>query len=93
MNSLEWETIEEIIIKLANRVKNIRKRKKITQQKLASMSGVSFGSIKRFELTGQISLESLTKIARALGCLDEIRNLFTQVKYLSIEEIINERKK
>lgn len=92
MNMLEWETIDEILIALSSRVKKIRKRLNISQKILSSMSGVSFGSIKRFEITGQISLESLTKIARALGCLDEIKNLFTQVKYSSIEEVINETK-
>lgn len=92
MNALEWETIDEILISLSLRVKKIRKRLSISQKILSSMSGVSFGSIKRFENTGQISLESLTKIARALGCIDEIKNLFTQVKYSSIEEVINEAK-
>ena len=52
----------------------------------------SFGSVKRFERTGQISLLSLTKIATALGCADEIRHLFEAVPYGSIEEVIRERK-
>lgn len=58
---------------------------------LASMSGVSYGSIKRFETTGQISLISLTKIAMALDIADELRNIFTQVPYRNIQEVINER--
>ena len=40
------------------------------------MSGVSYGSVKRFESTGQISLLSLTKIAMALDIADELRNIF-----------------
>ena len=56
------------------------------------MSGVSFGSVKRFERTGQISLLSLTKLSTALGCADEIRHLFETVSYGSIEEVIRERK-
>lgn len=89
---LEWETIDDILINLAKRVKNLRKRKSITQLGLSTMSGVSFGTIKRFELAGKISLESLTKIARALDCIDEIKQLFTNVGYSSIEEVINESK-
>ena len=54
---------------------------------------MSFGSIKRFETSGQISLISLTKLCVALGCADEIRNLFTNVEYTSIEEVIRERTK
>ena len=70
----------------------IRKRRLISQEKLASLSGVSYGSIKRFEATGQISLISLTKIAMALDIADELRNIFTQVPYRDIQEVINERR-
>ena len=52
------------------------KRRKISQQKLADLSGVSYGSIKRFETSGQISLLALTKIAMALDMADELRNIF-----------------
>ena len=67
-----------------------RKRRSISQEKLASMSGVSYGSVKRFESTGQISLLSLTKIAMALDIADELRNIFSQVPYRDIKEVINE---
>ena len=61
MEALIWETADELDQKLASRLRNIRKRRAISQQRLADMSGVSYGSIKRFEATGQISLLSLTK--------------------------------
>ncbi|CDB89950.1 MAG: helix-turn-helix domain-containing protein [Christensenellales bacterium] len=92
MEGLVWETAEELDMKLAERVRNIRKRRSISQQKLATMSNVSYGSIKRFETKGQISLINLTKISMALGIADELRNAFTQVPYRNIEEVINERK-
>ena len=92
MNSFQWETAEEMNLNLAKRVKNIRKRRKISQEELSNKSGVSYGSIKRFESTGMISLLSLTKLAIALGCTDEITNMFTQVPYMSIQEVINENK-
>ena len=56
MEALVWETAEELDMKLAERVRNIRKRRSISQQKLAIMSNVSYGSIKRFEAKGQIHL-------------------------------------
>ena len=90
MDQFIWETPEELDQKLAQRVRKIRKRRSITQEKLASISGVSYGSIKRFETTGQISLLSLTKIAIALDLADELRNIFTQVPYKDIQEVINE---
>ena len=72
MEQFIWETPEELDQKLAQRVRKIRKRRSITQEKLASISGVSYGSIKRFETTGQISLLSLTKIAIALDLADAV---------------------
>lgn len=39
-----WETAEEIDQQLAGRVRNIRRRRSISQEKLSSMSGVSLGS-------------------------------------------------
>ena len=73
MARLIWETAEEIDMKLAGRIRGIRKRRSISQKKLSEMSGVSYGSIKRFETTGQISLLSLTKLAFALNeaCRDD----------------------
>ena len=90
MEGFIWETAEELDLKLAQRVRNIRRRRSISQEKLASMSGVSYGSVKRFESTGQISLLSLTKIAMALDIADELRNIFSQVPYRDIKEVINE---
>ena len=40
---LQWETAEEIDQELAYRVRNIRKRRKISQEELSRKSGVSYG--------------------------------------------------
>ena len=93
MSAFVWETAEEMDQMLAERVRGIRKRRKISQEELSKQSGVSYGSIKRFEATGMISLLSLTRIAIALDCSDEIREMFTEVEYLSIKEVINEGRK
>lgn len=90
MEALVWETAEELDQKIAERFRRIRKRRSISQQKMAEMSGVSYGSIKRFEATGQISLLSLTRLAIALDMADDLRSLFTQVPYRNIQEVINE---
>ena len=89
--SFVWETPEETNLALAQRLSRIRKRRKLSQQELSKKSNVSYGSIKRFETSGQISLISLTKICVALDCADEIRNLFTNVEYRSIEEVLREQ--
>ena len=87
-----WETPEEIIMGIAERLTRIRKRRKITQQELSVKSNVSYGSIKRFETSGQISLISLTRLCVALECTDEIKRLFTDVEYKNIEEVLCEQK-
>jgi len=86
-----WETPEEINLALAKRLSRIRKRRNLSQVELSEKSNVSYGSIKRFETSGQISLIALTKLCVALDCADEIRNLFTNVEYGSIEEVLREQ--
>ncbi|MEM8583527.1 MAG: helix-turn-helix transcriptional regulator [Bacteroidota bacterium] len=56
---------------LAARHKQLRKHAGYTQADLARRSGVSLGSLKRFEQSGQISLDNLLKLARILGKLEE----------------------
>lgn len=89
MINLFQKTAPEINIDIAKRMIAIRKRRKISQKELAKRSGVSLGSLKRFEQTGEISLLSLTKISIALELDEEMENLFSEVPFNSIEEIIN----
>ena len=73
---------------------NVKKRRKgfdLSQQELAKRSGVSYGSIKRFETKGDISLGSLIKIAFVLNCENDFNQLFSRKNYHSIDEIINEK--
>lgn len=83
------KTPPEIERQIAERIRDIRKRRKISQQKLSELSGVSLGSLKRFEQSGEISLLSLIKIAIALDISEELERLFADAPPLSIEEIIN----
>ena len=69
-NFLNQKTPNEIAKSLAERIKLQRKKLKISQENLAQKSGVSLGSIKRFETKYEISLQSFIKISIALD-LDE----------------------
>ena len=93
MINLYQKTWNEIDNDIANRMVKLRKRRKITQKALAAKSGVSLGSIKRFEQRGEISLQSLTKLAIALEVEGELDTLFDSVPFQSIEEVINEQDK
>ena len=93
MINLYQKTWTEINNDIAQKIVRLRKRKKITQKQLAATSGVSLGSLKRFEQSGEISLQSLTKIAIALDVENELESLFDNVPFASIEEVINEQTK
>ncbi|HBS88130.1 MAG: hypothetical protein A2W91_05355 [Bacteroidetes bacterium GWF2_38_335] len=71
------KTPKEILTELAINAKALRRSKKISQKEMAERSGVSLGSIKRFESTGKISLESLLMVAMVLKRLPDFEKLFT----------------
>ena len=91
MNSFLFnpKTPNEIAKELVEKIKQHRKKLKISQAQLASKSGVSLGSIKRFESKYEISLNSFIKILIALNLEQDLENLFTQKNYASIDEVIN----
>ncbi len=66
----------QVQLELASRFRETRRNKKISQSQLANKSGVSLGSIKRFEQTGQISLESLLKLAHLFDRLSDFDTVF-----------------
>jgi transcriptional regulator with XRE-family HTH domain len=72
------DNIVAIKRELVERVRALRKEQKVSQQKLSALSGVSFGSVKRFERFGEVSLASLLKIAQALGCEGDFVYLFKE---------------
>lgn len=80
---------------IAAQAKSRRLSLSLTQEGLATRSGVSLGTLKLFERTGKISLESLLKLAIVLGTVDEFKSLF-EVKldsYTSLKQLMKESKK
>lgn len=70
------KTPTEIMNDLASKAKQKRLAQNLTQEGVCLRSGVSLGSLKRFENTGQISLESLLKLAHSLNCLSDFESVF-----------------
>jgi transcriptional regulator with XRE-family HTH domain len=68
----------DILGEIAARARTRRKEMSLSQESLASRSGVSFGSVKRFETTGKISLESLLKLAVTLNALKDFDAIFAE---------------
>jgi len=89
MNILDFRTPGELGDIIASNLRAQRKRRKISLKRLAEMSGVSYGSLRRFESMGEISLTSLLKVAIVLDCSEQFRQLFSENEPLSIKEIID----
>ena len=83
------KTPKELGQQIAANVRKRRKGRKLSMNALSEKSGVSYGSLKRFESTGEISLISLLKLAIVLDCADGFEQLFEQTEIRSIQEIID----
>lgn len=75
MISANFLTPSEVAMIIAKRAKEKRLEQNMSQFSLSERSGVSLGVLK-FERTGKISLESLLRLALALDCLADFRDLF-----------------
>lgn len=87
MISLSLLTPFEYLAQIAQKAKAKRLAINMSQQNLAIRSGVSLGSIKRFESTGKISLESLLKLALVLESLEGFDSLFAKTPLTSLPSI------
>lgn len=61
----------DVLFNTAKKVRELRKEAGYSQAELARRSGVSLGSVKRFEITGQISMVSFLKVLHLLNRLEE----------------------
>lgn len=88
INKKPFDFLEEIAL----RHKTLRKQAGYSQSELAKRSGVSLGSLKRFETTGQISLESLLKLMELLNRLDDFDLLLKPIENLEeIEKLFSDK--
>lgn len=85
--SLSLYTPAELGKQLGERATRLRLQQNWRRATLAQRSGVSAASIKRFETSGQISLDHLLKLALALGCLDQFERLMEPPPATSIDEL------
>lgn len=74
---------------IAIRMKKRRLEQGFTQLSLARRSGVSLGSLKRFELTFEISLRHMIMLATVLDAADGFSGLFARRHYGTIGEVLD----
>ena len=90
MLNINISTPSTMMQTLKDRFKERRLSLDLTQEGLANKSGVSLGSLKRFESSGQVSLESLLKLSLVLECLDDFSTIANkrEIQVQSIDELI-----
>jgi transcriptional regulator with XRE-family HTH domain len=96
MLSIELKAPQDVQRELARRFKARRLSLNLTQEGLAARSGVTWGSLKRFEHTGLISVEALLKLALVLNCLGDFDRVCVDDGWSrgskSLDEILRETK-
>ena len=80
----------DILQETAEKCKLLRKSKKWNQAEFAERSGVSLGSLKRFETTGQISYSSLLKLAHVLDRLTDFEPIFVQTVKRDLSKLFSQ---
>jgi len=65
-----------------------RLKQNISQKELAEKSGVSLGSLKRFENTSQISLKHLLQLAVTLDMAEFFHSIQNYSETMSIDDVI-----
>ncbi len=83
---------EDIAREIADGFRKRRIEKNLTREQVAEQSGVAVSNIVRFEQKGLISLKNLIGIAMVLGYTSELKNLFAQPKFSTMEELTQIRK-
>ena len=73
---------------IALRMKDRRLAIGLTQRALAERSGVSLGSVKRFETRYEISLKHLLKLAVVLDDTEGFSSLFLGEHYHTIDDVL-----
>lgn len=92
LESLMPEPAEDVARKIADDFRHRRVEKGLTREAIAKKSGVAIANIARFEQKGLISLTNLIELAIALGYNLEIKSIFSEPKFSSMEELLQIRK-
>lgn len=78
---------DSILLNISANVKARRLEKNLTQAGVASRAGISYGTYRRFETSGEISLRNLVMIAMALDATDDFDELFATPTFQSISDL------
>lgn len=86
------DNADDIAKEIAGDFRRRRIEKNLTREQVAEQAGVAVSNIVRFEQKGLISLKNLIGIAMALGYTSELKAVFSQPKYSTMEELTQIRR-
>lgn len=86
------DNADDIAKAMANGFRKRRIEKNLTREQVAEKANVAVSNIVRFEQKGLISLKNLIGIAMALEYTTEVKNIFAEPKYSTMEELTQIRK-
>jgi len=80
-------------IELAKAAKNSRLKKGWKRDTLSEKTGIPPSTIKRYETTGEISLDQFLKLAFVLGDLDKLKSVFdvNQQIFTSLDDMLKDK--
>lgn len=81
-------SFSEMLLALGERARGLRLLRHLRQEELASRAGVGVATVRRFEKTGSASVETVLRIASALGAEHSFDKLFEAPPYASIDEAL-----
>lgn len=83
---------DEISKTLADDFRKRRIEKGLTREQVAETSGVAMSNVARFEQKGLISLRNLISLAIAMGYVSEVKGIFAEPKYATMQKLTQIRK-
>ena len=92
LDNYTFDNADDIARMLADDFRKRRIEKNMTREQVAEKSGVAVSNIVRFEQKGLISLKNLIGIAMAMEYTSEIKNIFAEPKYSTMEELTQIRR-
>ena len=88
MVSFVFPSAEEISSGLAAKLRQRRLDERLTQEGLSRRSGVSLGTLKKFERTGRISLVSFVRLVIALREERAFEGFLQERKFETFEQVL-----
>ena len=86
------DNADDIAKAIADDFRKRRIEKNLTREQVAEKSGLAVANIVRFEQKGLSSLKNLIDIAMAMEYTSEVKSIFAEPKYSTMEELTQIRK-